>query len=122
MNIERHSENEESLEDLLDKEERTDKTHTAEKDSSDSLTDVSIIFNTSHTEKMSEPSDKEPIDKNLHFHFELITEPGEPTEETKSRGDTIAEEQFNDTEIENSAQRRQTNLQKTFFLDKKNLR
>ena len=51
LNIERHSETEISLEDSFDKEERTDKPHTAEKDSSDSRTDVSIIFNASHTKK-----------------------------------------------------------------------
>ena len=63
---------------------------------------------------------REPIDKNLHFHFELITEPSDPTEETKFNGDTIAEEHFNDTEIENTDHRRQANP--TSLLDKKNLR
>ena len=119
LNIERHSESEESLEDSFDKEERTDKTHTTGKDSSDSRSHVSIIFNTSHTEIMSKPFEEEPIDKNLHFHFELITEPSDPTDETESNGDTIDEEHFNDTEIKNAAQCRQANLQKSFFLDKK---
>ena len=40
LNTESHNENEESLEDSFDKEERTDKTHTAEKVSSDSRTYV----------------------------------------------------------------------------------
>ena len=109
LNIERHSETEESLEDSFDKEERTDKPLTAEKDSSDSRTDVFIIFNASHTEILSQPFEKEPIDKNLHFHFELITEPSDTTEDTKSNRDTIAEEHFNDTEIENTDERRQAN-------------
>ena len=61
----------------------------------------------------------EPIDKDLHFHFELITEPSNPAEETKSNGDTIAEEHFNDTETENADQRRQANLQQNSLLDKK---
>ena len=68
---------------------------------------------------MSKHFKEEPIHKNLHFHFELITEPSSHTDETKSNGDTIAEEHFNNTEIENAAQRRQANLQKTFFLDQK---
>ena len=112
LNIERHSKNEESLEDFFDKEERTDKSHTAEKDSSDSRTDESIIFNASHTETMSKPFEEEPVDKNLHLHFELITQPSNPTEETKSNGDTIAQEHFNDTETENADQRRQANPEK----------
>ena len=120
-NIERHSKTEESLEDYFDKEGSTDKTHTAKKDSSDCRTDVSKIFNTSHTENMSKPFEEELIDKNLHFHFILITEPSDPTEETKSNGDTIAEEHFNDTEIEKTDQRWQANLKKFPYLMKKNL-
>ena len=119
LSIDSHSGTEESFEDSFDKEERTDKTHTEEKDLSDSSTDVSITLNTSHTETLNTPFEEEPIDKNLHFLFELITKPSNPTDETKSKGDTIAEEHFNDTEIENAAQRRQAKLQKTFFLDKK---
>ena len=68
---------------------------------------------------MSKPFEEEPIDKNLHFHFELITEPKNPTEETKSNGDTTAEEHLNDTETENADQRRQANPEKTSLLDKK---
>ena len=119
LNIESQIETEKSLEDSFDKEERTDKNQTAEKDSSDSCSHVSIIFTTSHTEIMSKPFEEEPIDKNLHFHFELITEPSDPTEETKSNGDTIAEEHFNNTEIKNADQYRQSNLQKNSLLDKK---
>ena len=114
LSIESHSETEESLEDSFDKEVRSDKPHTAEKHSSDSRSDVSITFKTSLTEKM-----REPIDKNLHIHFELITEPSNPADETKSKGDTIAEEDFNDTEIEDADQRRQSNLQENSLLDKK---
>ena len=113
--IESYSETKESLEDYL---EETDKTHTAEKDSSGSRTDVSIIFSTSLTETMSKPFEEVPIKRNLHFHFKLITEPINPTEGTKSNGDNMAEEHFNTTEIENADQRRQANLQKTFLLDK----
>ena len=114
-----HNETEESLEDFLDEEERTDKTHTAEKDSSDLRTEVSIIFNTCHTETMSRPFEEDLIDKNLHFHFELITGPSNLTEETKSNGDTIAEEHFNDTETENADQRWQANPEKNSLLDEK---
>ena len=117
FNIENHSEIEESLEVSFDKEERTDKTHTEEKDFSDSRTEVPITLELSHTEQTNKPSKEEPIDKNLHFHFELIIEPTNPTEETKSNGDTIAEEHFDNTEIQ-SADRR-ANLQKNFLLDKK---
>ena len=119
LNIESHSETEESPEDSFDEEERTDKTHTEEKDFSDSRTDVSVTLNTSDTETVSKPFEKEPLDKNLHFHFELITEASNPTDETKSNGDTLAEEHFNDTEIENADQSRQANLQNTSLLDKK---
>ena len=119
MNTAIHNETEESLEDFLDEEERTDKTHIAEKDSSDLRTDLSIIFNTSHTETMSRPLEEDLIDKNLHFHFELITEPSNLTEETKSNGNTIAEEHFNDTETENADQRRQANPEKNSLLDEK---
>ena len=65
MNIERHSETEESLEDSFDTEEGTDKTHPEKEDFSDSRTDVPITF-TSHTEKMSKLLEEEPIDENLH--------------------------------------------------------
>ena len=109
LNIERHSKNEESLEDSFDTEERTDEFHPEEKDFSYSHTDVPIPFNTPHTEIMSKPLEEEPIEENLHFHFELITEPSDPTEETKFNGDTFAEEHFNDTEMKNTDQRRQTN-------------
>ena len=122
MNIESHGETKEPLEHSSDKEEETDKTNTVEKDSSDSRTDVSITFNTSHSEKMSKPFEEELIDENLHFDFELITELSDPTEETKSNGGTIAEEHFTDTDIENADQRRQANLQKTYLIDKKDLR
>ena len=111
LNIERHSETEESLEDSFDKEERTDKTDTAENDFSDSRTDVSITFNTTHTETMNKPFEDETIDKNLHFCLELIAEPSNATDETESNGDTTAEEHFNDTEIEKANQSRQANLQ-----------
>ena len=116
MNKESHSETEESHEDSFDTEERTDKTHTAETDSSDSCTDVSMSLNTSHTETMSKPFAEERIDKNVHFLFQLITEPINPTEETKSIGDTIAEEHFNDTETENADQAKP---EKNSLLDKK---
>ena len=122
LNTESQNEKEESLEHSFDKEKRIDKTHTAEKDNSHSHTDVSITLNTSHTGTMSKPFEEEPIDKNLHFHYELITEPSNPTEETKSNGDTIAEEHFNDTETENADQRRQANPEKISLLDEKNLR
>ena len=49
LNIERHSETEESLEDFFSKEKRNDKIHTEEKDFSDSRTEVSMTLNTSHT-------------------------------------------------------------------------
>ena len=101
FNTESHSEAEESLADSFDEKERTDKTHTEGKDSSDSRTDATINFNTSHTETMSKLFEEKPIYENLHFHFELITEPSDPTEEIKPNRDTIAEENFNDTEIEN---------------------
>ena len=119
LNIESHSETEESLEDSFDTEERTDETHSEEKDISDSRTDAPITFNTSHTEKMSKLLEEEPIDENLHFHFELITEQSDPTEETKFNGDTFAEEHFNDTEIKNTDQRRQANP--TSLFDKKRI-
>ena len=119
LNTAIHNETEESLDDFLDEEERTDKTHIAEKDSSDLHTDVSIIFNTSPTETMSRPFEEGLIDKNLYFHFELITEPSNLTEETKSNGDTIAEEHFNDTETENADQRRKANPKKNSLLDEK---
>ena len=107
LNIESHSEIEESPENSCDKKERTDKTHTTEKDS---RTDVFITLSTSHTETMSKPFEEEPIDKNLHFH---------PIEQTKSNGDTIAEEHFNDTETEDADQRRQANPEKSSSLDEK---
>ena len=55
LNIENHSETEESFECFFDKDEKTDKIDAAEKDSSDSRTDVSITHNTSHTETLSKP-------------------------------------------------------------------
>ena len=119
FDIEKHSETEESLEDSFDEDERTGKSHTAEKHFCDSRSDASIIFNASHTEILSKHFEEESIDKNLHFHFELITEPSDSTEETKSNGDTFAEEHSNDTEIENADQRRQSNLEKNSLLDKK---
>ena len=119
LNTASHNETGESLEDFLDEEERTDKTHTAEKDSSDSRTDLSITPNTSHTETMSKPFEEELMDKNLHSNFELITESSNPTEETKPNGDTTTDEHFNDTEIENADQRRQANPEKNSLPDEK---
>ena len=68
---------------------------------------------------MSKLPEEEPIDENLRFHFELITEPSDPTEETKFNGDTFAEEHFNDTETENADQRRQANPEKDPIPDEK---
>ena len=119
LNKQSHSETDESLAETYDQEKETDKTNTAQRDSSDYRTDVSITLNSSHNETMSKPFEEEPINKNLHFHFQLTTEPNRPTEETNSNGDAIAEEPFNHPEIQNADQRRQANLQKTFLLDKK---
>ena len=85
LNIESHSETEGSLEDSYVKEERTDKTDTAETDFSDSCTDVYMPLNTSHTETMSKLFEEEPIDKNLNFYFDLIREPSNSTKEIKSK-------------------------------------
>ena len=105
LNIESYNEIEESPEGSFDEEDGTDKTRTAEEDSSDSRTDVFITLNTSHTEQtMRKPFEEEPIHKNLHFHFELITETSNTTEETKSNGNTVAKDHFNDTETENADQ------------------
>ena len=117
INTKSHSQTKNSLEETSDEEE-TITTYAEDKNFSDSQTDESITHNSSHTEAMSRPSEKEPIGKNLHFHFELITEPSNPTEETKPNEDTFAEEHFNNTEIESTDQSRQANLQKSFPLDK----
>ena len=85
----------------------------------DSPTDESMTLNSSHNETMSKTFEEEPIDKNLHFHSELITERNNPTEETNSNEDTVAEKHLNDPEIENVDQGRQRNIQKTSLPDKK---
>ena len=49
----------------------------------------------------------------------MITEPSNPTEETKSNGDTFAEEHFNDPNTENADQRRQAHPEKNPIPDEK---
>ena len=119
LNKESHVETKESHEESFGKEEETDKTHTAEKDSSVSRTSLSINLNSSHAETMSKPFEEEPTITDLHFRFELITERNSPTEENSSNGDAIAEEQINDPEIENTDQHRQANKPTRDFLDQK---
>ena len=49
---------------------------------------------------------KEPTDKNLHLHFELITKPNNPIGKFNlDDEDAIAEEHLNDPKIENADKR-----------------